>query len=79
MDKDKSFASYKLAGSAGFIVGGIIAPIMYGYFGFFWSFMIYGIVVSALGSYAFLILPVDIKPRNPESEESEEDINDSEN
>lgn len=77
LDKDKSFASYKLAGSAGFIMGGVVAPLIYLYFGFFWSFMLYGITVAVLGLYTGYFLPKDIKPKYGSEDDS--NSNDAEN
>eukprot|EP00347_Sterkiella_histriomuscorum_P021965 403332156 len=71
LDKDKSFASYKLAGSAGFIMGGILAPWIFAFLGYFLSFMLYGGLVGFFGVYAFYILPQDSSEASLQTEEDE--------
>ncbi len=59
MNKDKAFATYKMGGSVGFILGGVIAPVLCYFTDHFQSFMLYGYSFLILLGVAYYIIPTD--------------------
>ena len=59
MGKDKSFATYKMGGTAGFILGGIIAPLLCYATDHYHAFMIYGYSFVGFFAYSYYAIPLD--------------------
>lgn len=58
-NKDKAFATYKMGGSVGFILGGIVAPMLCYFTDHFHAFMLYGYSFVVLLVLAYFIIPTD--------------------
>jgi len=59
LNQDKAFSTYKMGGSAGYIIGGIIAPLLVLSLDHFLCFMVYGISFLLFFAYFWIIIPTE--------------------
>ena len=57
--KDRAFSVYKISGSVGYIVGGVVSPLIYVLLGYYYSFMLYCFFFTVFLIAALFIVPSD--------------------